>query len=131
MKKILFVCVGNSCRSQMAEGFARHYGKGKINATSAGTQPADKINSKAAEVMKEKGIDISGQTPKLLTAKMTKSADLVVSMGCGVEESCPASLQKNMIDWGLEDPYGQSLEKYREIRDLIEKKVKELLNRIQ
>ena len=130
MKSILFVCVGNSCRSQMAEGFARHYGKGKNTATSAGTQPADKISNKAVEVMKEKGIDISGRMPKLLTMKMMSAADLVISMGCGVEESCPASLRKNMIDWGLEDPYGQSLEKYRDIRDLIEKKVKELLNKI-
>lgn len=130
MKSILFVCVGNSCRSQMAEGFARHCYEGKISVTSAGTQPAEKISSKAVEVMMEKGIDISGQAPKLLTMKMMDAADIVVSMGCGVEESCPAALRKSMIDWGLEDPYGQSLEKYRETRDIIEKKVKNLLDKI-
>lgn len=145
MKTILFLCVGNSCRSQMAEGFARHYGKGKIEALSAGTEPGDKVAPKAVEVMAEKGIDISGQYPKLLTGEMVEKADICISMGCGVaesiessglapgvelnvEESCPAILYKNFIDWGLEDPWGQGLEKYREIRDEIEEKVRELLD---
>ncbi len=127
MKSILFLCVGNSCRSQMAEGFAR--ASGKVIAASAGTEPGDKLAPKAIEVMKEKGINISGQHPKLLTKEMVEKADICISMGCGVEESCPALLYKNFIDWGLEDPWGQGLEKYRETRDDIEKRVRELLEK--
>ena len=142
MKTILFLCVGNSCRSQMAEGFAS--ASGKVNVISAGTEPGDKVAPKAVEVMQEKGIDISGQHPKQLTAEMVEKADICISMGCGVaesiesaclapgmelnvEESCPAPLLKKFIDWGLEDPWGQALDKYREIRDEIEKRVKKLL----
>ncbi|MCK4757363.1 MAG: arsenate reductase ArsC [Thermoplasmata archaeon] len=127
-KKILFICVGNSCRSQMAEGFANYYGEGKVIATSAGTRPAASVNLSAVEVMKERGIDISGHKPKLLVVGLLTEADIVISMGCGVKESCPVPLL-NTIDWGLEDPYGQSTEKYREIRDLIEEKVKELIRK--
>ena len=125
MKTILFLCVGNSCRSQMAEGFAR--ASGKVIAISAGTEPGDKVAPKAIEVMKEKGIDISGQHPKLLTAEMVEKADICISMGCGVEESCPAPLLEKFVDWGLEDPWGQGVEKYRETRDEIEIRVKKLL----
>ena len=128
-KKILFICVGNSCRSQMAEGFANHYGEGKIEVTSAGTRPAASVNLSAVEVMKERGIDISGHKPKLLTLALLEDADITVSMGCGVKESCPVPLV-DCEDWGLEDPYGQSTDKYREIRDLIEEKVKELIRNI-
>ena len=109
----------------MAEGFASQYGKVKV--LSAGTKPGDKVASKAVEVMQEKGIDITGQHPKLLTGDMVEKADICISMGCGVEESCPAPLLDKFIDWGLEDPWGQSLEKYRETRDEIEKRVKKLL----
>ncbi len=128
MKTVLFLCVGNSCRSQMAEGFLRHFGKDKFEVLSAGTEPGEKVAPKAIEVMAEKGINISGQQPKLLTPEMVEKADICISMGCGVEESCPVNLYKNFIDWELEDPWGQGIEKYREIRDSIEANVKDLLN---
>ncbi len=129
IKRILFICVGNSCRSQMAEGFANYYGKGKVIATSAGTQPANSVNLQAVEVMKERGIDISNQRPDLLTLAHLEDADITISMGCGVQESCPVPLV-DCEDWGLEDPYGQTDDKYREIRDLIEERVKELVRGI-
>ena len=129
MKTILFLCVGNSCRSQMAEGFAKTYDD--IMVTSAGTEPGDKVAPKAVEVMAEKGINISSQHPKLLTAEMVEKADICISMGCGVAESiesaCPAPLLEKIVDWGLEDPWGQGLEKYRETRDEIERLVLGLL----
>ena len=112
----------------MAEGFAR--AAGKVEVISAGTEPGDKVAPKAIEVMAEKGIDISGQHPKLLTANMIERADICISMGCGVEESCPSSFLQKFIDWGLEDPWGQGLEKYRETRDEIEKRVEKLLEEL-
>ena len=127
MMKVLFVCVGNSCRSQMAEGFARHYGRADLEVKSAGTKPAESVNSKAIEVMKELGIDISAQEPQLLTPELADSADTLISMGCGVEESCPANLYDKFDDWGLEDPWGQTIEKYRETRDEIGRRVKALV----
>lgn len=130
VKTVLFLCVGNSCRSQMAEGFARHLGSGIVEPISAGTRPAKKVASRATEVMRENGIDISGQIPKLLTMELMNKADLLVSMGCGVQESCPLPLRDDMIDWGLEDPYGQSIDKYREIRDEIERRVTVLFERM-
>ena len=130
MKKVLFICVGNSCRSQMAEGFANHLGKEIIEAISAGTQPAERVASFAVEAMKEKGIDISNHEPKMLTMEMLNSADYVISMGCGVEESCPLPLRKDTVDWGLDDPHGQGIDKYREVRDEIERRVKNLLEKI-
>ena len=110
----------------MAEGFAKTYDD--VIVTSAGTEPGDKVAPKAVEVMAEKDIDISGQHPKLLTAEMVEKADICISMGCGVEESCPAPLLEKFIDWGLEDPWGQSIEKYRETRDEIETRVRKLLS---
>ncbi len=77
--------------------------------------------------MKEKGIDITGQRPKLLTIEMINEADIVISMGCGVEESCPLPLRDDIIDWGLDDPYGQSIEKYRDVRDKIKERVRALI----
>jgi len=105
----------------MAEGFAR--ATGKVVVISAGTEPGDRVAPKAVEVMAEKGIDISGQHPKLLTAEMVEMADICISMGCGVQESCPAVLYRNFTDWGLEDPWGQGMEKYREVRDEIQGRV--------
>ena len=119
--KVLFVCVGNSCRSQMAEGFAREYG---YDAASAGTMPESKVASKAIEVMAELDIDISAQTPNLLDLESLDVWDMVISMGCGVEETCPAL--KADIDWGLEDPMGQGLDVYRKIRDDITEQVQGL-----
>ena len=111
----------------MAEGFARYYGKDLVEVFSAGTEPGDKVAPKAIEAMLEKGIEIFGQYPKLLTKEMVDNADICISMGCGVEESCPAPLLEKFIDWGLEDPWGKSLDKYRETRDEIDKRVKKLL----
>jgi len=127
MKRVLFVCVENAGRSQMAEAFANHYGKGKLVASSAGTMLADRINQIVVEVMKERGFDISENKPKLLTTKMVEEADQIITMGCSVEKICPAPLLKNVIDWKLEDPKGKPIEKVREIRDEIEKKVVELI----
>jgi len=130
MKRVLFVCVENAGRSQMAEAFANHYGKGKVVASSAGVMLADKVNPIVVEVMKEKGIDISMNKPKLLTAQMAEEADKIITMGCSVEKFCPAPLLKNVVDWGLEDPKGKPIEKVREIRDEIEVKVLKLIEEI-
>jgi arsenate reductase len=111
----------------MAEAFAKQYGKDKIVAPSAGVKLAEKVNPIVVQVMKEKGIDISANKPKLLTTNMAEEADLIITMGCSVEKICPAPLFKNVIDWNLEDPKGKPIEKIREIRDEIEKKVTKLL----
>jgi arsenate reductase len=130
LKKILFVCVENAGRSQMAEAFANLYGKGKLVASSAGVMLADRVNPLVVEAMKEKGIDISMNRPKLLTTKMAEQADQIITMGCTVEKICPAPLLKNVIDWTLEDPKDKPIEKVRQIRDEIEAKVLELTARI-
>jgi arsenate reductase (thioredoxin) len=123
-RKILFVCVENAGRSQMARAFAEKYG---IKAEGAGTLPSRQINPVVVEVMKEKGIDISKNIPKLLTLDMIKRASLVVTMGCSVSEVCPrpvlAHMQKKLVDWNLVDPKGKSLQEVREIRDEIERRV--------
>jgi len=125
--KILFVCVENAGRSQMAEAFARKLG---LSATSAGTLPATRINPLVVKVMKEKGIDLSTNRPKALMMQMVNEADLVVTMGCSVEEVCPApivaKMQKKLVDWNLNDPKGRPIEMVRQIRDEIERKVAEL-----
>jgi len=130
MKKVLFVCVENSARSQMAEGFAKHYGKGKIEAYSAGTNIAKEINPIVVKVMAEKGIDISKQNPKPLDLKIAEQADMIITMGCNLEDMCPAPLLKKTVDWGIEGPKGKPIKKVREIRDKIEMKVKELLENL-
>ena len=111
----------------MAEAFAKQRG---ISATSAGTVPATTVNPVIVEVMKERGIDLSSSHPKMLTMEMVNEADLVVTMGCSVEEICPApiiaKMQKKLVDWNLEDPKGKPIEKVRQIRDEIERKVAEL-----
>ncbi len=128
MKRILFVCVENAGRSQMAEAFAKQYGKGKLLAASAGNKPADRINPIVVEAMKEKGIDISLSKPKLITFQMGQDADLVVTMGCNDQGICPGPFFKPTVDWKLEDPKGKPIEKIREIRDEIEQRVKKLLS---
>lgn len=121
---ILFVCVENAGRSQMAEAFARRIG---LNASSAGTVPSGRVNPIVADAMKEKGLDISSNHPKMLTTKMINDATLVVIMGCSIKEACPrpmlAQMQRKLIDWNLEDPKGKSIEKVRTIRDDIERRV--------
>lgn len=131
MKKVLFLCVGNSCRSQMAEGFARALGKGVIEPASAGTKPASAVSTLAIEVMREKGIDISGQRPKALTQELMDWADVFISMGCGVEKSCPVIYLEMFEDWAIEDPYKKPIEDYRRARDEIENKVKTLVRRLE
>jgi len=128
MKKILFVCIENAGRSQMAEAFANHLGKGKIEAYSAGTMPSEEVNVIVAQVMMENGIDISRNKPKPLDITMVKEADVIIVMGCGAEDFCPAPLIDKVIAWKLEDPKNKSIEKVRQIRDDIERRVRELIN---
>jgi arsenate reductase (thioredoxin) len=127
MKKVLFVCVENAGRSQMAEAFANKHGEGKFVVSSAGNKPADKINPMVVEVLKEKGIDISTNKPKLLTFQVAQDADLIVTMGCNDQGICPGPFFKPTIDWKLEDPKGKSIEKVREIRDEIDQRVQRLI----
>lgn len=128
MKNILFVCVENAGRSQMAEAFTKSYGKGMIEAASAGTMPAQEVNPVVVQVMREKEIDLSTNKPKLITNKMVEEADAIIVMGCSAEGFCPAPLLNKVVDWGIEDPKSKPIEKVREIRDEIEKKVKTLLD---
>jgi protein-tyrosine-phosphatase len=125
-KKILFVCVENAGRSQMAEGFFRKYCTPEYEPQSAGTKPIETINPLAVEAMKEVGIDISLQKPKTISDSMIREATRIVNMGCMDKESCPALFVNNMIEWSIPDPKGKPLDKVREIRDLIEKRIQEL-----
>jgi protein-tyrosine-phosphatase len=127
VKKVLFVCVENAGRSQMAEAFTNTYDKDKIIASSAGNKPADYVNPVVVEAMKEKGIDISANRPKLLTFEMAQDADLIVTMGCDDKGICPGPFFKPTIGWELEDPKGKPLEVVRVIRDEIERKVQNLV----
>ena len=124
---ILFVCVENAGRSQMADAFARMHG---LTSASAGTVPAAKVNPVVVQAMREKGVDISQNSPKMLTNDLIDKADLVVTMGCSVEEVCPrpmlAKMQKKLVDWNLSDPKGKPIEEVRRIRDDIEERVIEL-----
>jgi len=128
-KKILFVCVENAGRSQMAEAFAKEIGEGKIVASSAGNKPAEKVNPMVVKAMKERGIDISGNKPKQLTFQMANDSDLIVTMGCNDQGICPGPFFKPTIDWKLEDPKGKPIEKVREIRDEIERHVRKLVEK--
>ena len=130
MKKILFVCVENAGRSQIAEALAKTYGEGKLEATSAGTMPANEVNPVVVQVMREKGIDLSTNKPKLITREMVQDADTIIVMGCSAEGFCPAPLLDKVVDWGIEDPKDKPTENVRAIRDEIERKVKMLLNEI-
>jgi protein-tyrosine-phosphatase len=129
-KTILFVCVENAGRSQIAEGFFKKYALKGFRSLSAGTNPAYHINPVVVEAMKEVGIDISKQRSKELTDEMIRDSDKVVNMGCMDKNFCPTMWLPKVIEWGLEDPKGQSLEKVREIRDEIEQRVKELVTEI-
>lgn len=114
----------------MAEAFANQYGQGKLIASSAGVMLADRVNPVVVEVMREKEIDISGNRPKLLTTKMAAEVDKIITMGCSVEKFCPAPMLKNVVDWGLEDPKDKPIEKVRQIRDEIEKRVMQLISEL-
>ncbi len=128
MTRILFVCVENAGRSQMAEAFAKKYGKNRLVVSSAGNKPAQQVNPAVVEAMKEKGIDISLNTPKLLTFQMTKETDLIVTMGCNNQGICPGPFFKPTVDWKLEDPKGKTFQEIRKIRDEIEQLVKKLID---
>jgi arsenate reductase len=122
---VLFVCVHNAGRSQMAAGFLEHLGGEKVNVYSAGSAPKDSINPVAIEAMREKGIDISGRSPKVLTTESVQASDVVITMGCG--DACPFFPGKRYEDWVLDDPAGKGIEDVRRIRDQIEARVKSLL----
>ena len=126
---ILFVCVHNSGRSQMAEAFVDTLGKGRIRAVSAGTEPAEAVDPTVVKVMREVGIDISRKKPKRLTTEMVEQTNRVITMGCGVEDVCPATFVETE-DWALDDPKDQPLDKVREIRKQIQAKVLKLLEEI-
>jgi arsenate reductase len=125
-KTVLFVCVENTGRSQMAEGFFRKYAPRGYGTLSAGTRPSREINPLVIQVMKEFDIDISKQKPKDLTEDMIKQSDVKVNMGCMEKESCPTLFIHNVMDWDIEDPKGKSIEKVLKIRDVIEQKVRRL-----
>jgi arsenate reductase len=123
---VLFVCVHNSGRSQMAEALFNQLAGGRARAISAGTDPVDAVDATVVEAMREVGIDISGNRPRALTLEMIEQAHKVVTMGCGVEGVCPATFVETE-DWELEDPRGKPLEKVREIRDQIRSRVADLV----
>jgi arsenate reductase (thioredoxin) len=126
-KTVLFVCVENAGRSQMAEGFFTKYAPKGFTPLSAGTKPAYHINPVVVEAMKEVGIDISKQRSKELTDEMIRESDKVVNMGCMDKNFCPTIWLPKVIEWNLEDPKGKSIEEVRQIRDEIEKRVKEIV----
>ena len=130
MKTVLFVCVHNSGRSQMAEAFFDQLAQGKARALSAGTDPADSVDPAVVKVMQEVGIDLSAKKPKALTSEMVNQADKVVTMGCGMEGMCPATWVETE-DWELEDPKGRPLEQVRRIREGIKTRVLKMLRSLE
>jgi protein-tyrosine-phosphatase len=122
---VLFVCVHNAGRSQMAAGFLQHLAGDRIDVLSAGSQPADRVNAVAVEAMAEVGIDITREVPKVLTDSAVREADVVVTMGCGDE--CPYFPGKRYEDWVLDDPAGQGIEMVRGVRDEIRRRVETLV----
>jgi len=128
MKKVLFVCVENSCRSQMAEAFARLHGQGIIEAYSSGSRPSGRINERAIQFMAERGYDLSQHASKSLDEIPSVQYDYAITMGCGDE--CPYVSARHREDWGLPDPKHMSDEDFRDVRDQIEARVKALLRKI-
>lgn len=126
-KIILFVCIENAGRSQMAEGFFNKSAPEGYRALSAGTKPVSQINPVVIDVMKEIDIDISNQKSKEITEDMMRNSFKTVNMGCVDKESCPTLFLSNVLDWNLEDPKGKPIDKVREIRDEVEQRVKELV----
>ncbi len=125
---ILFVCVHNAGRSQMAAGYAQAFGGDRVEIRSAGSEPADQINPNAIAVMAEEGIDITGNAPKILTTDAVRESDVVITMGCG--DTCPIFPGKRYEDWELTDPAGQPIEVVREVRDDIKARIEALLAEI-
>ena len=122
---VLFVCVHNAGRSQMAAGYLRHLAGDRIEVLSAGSEPADQVNPVAIEAMAEEGIDITAEQPKVLTAEAVKKSDVVVTMGCG--DACPFFPGTRYEDWELDDPAGQGIEAVRPIRDEIRRRIEALI----
>ena len=122
---VLFVCVHNAGRSQMAAGYLRHLAGDRIEVRSAGSIPADQINPVAVEAMLEEGIDIRGEVPKILTTDAVQDSDVVITMGCG--DACPFFPGKRYEDWKLDDPAGQGIDAVRPIRDDIKRRIQELI----
>ena len=125
---VLFVCVHNAGRSQMAAAYLTHLAQGAIEVRSAGSQPADQVNPAAVEAMREEGIDISAELPKVLTTEAVKDSDVVVTMGCGDE--CPYFPGKRYEDWVLEDPAGKGVDSVRPIRDDIKGRIQTLISEL-
>ena len=123
---VLFVCVHNAGRSQMAAGYLRHLSGGAVEVRSAGSMPGDRINPVAVEAMLEEGIDIRAEKPKILTPEAVQASDVVITMGCG--DACPFYPGKRYEDWVLDDPAGQGIEAVRPIRDEIRRRVEALLD---
>jgi protein-tyrosine-phosphatase len=127
-KRVAFVCVENARRSQMAQGFAEAFGREKVEVYSAGSSPSSAIDPLVIDVMKEKGVDLSAKRPKGLNDLPPIEMDYLITMGC--EETCPAVLAKQVIEWQIPDPKGKPIEVFRQVRDLIEQKVKSILEEI-
>ena len=126
---VLFVCVHNAGRSQMAAGYLNQLAGGRIEVCSAGSEPADKINTVAVQAMAEEGIDIAAEQPKILTNEAVKASDVVITMGCG--DTCPYYPGKRYEDWNLDDPAGQDITHIRPIRDEIKGWVERLISELQ
>lgn len=127
MKNVLFVCVGNSCRSQMAEAFVNRWGVDEVRGWSAGSCPLGEIVRGTTAVMREKGFSLEGQCSKGLRDVPLDDMDVIVTLGCEVSCSVPAGFAGRVVEWNIPDPYGSNLARYREVRDLIEVRVAELL----
>ncbi|MFD5474224.1 arsenate reductase ArsC [Streptomyces sp. NPDC127105] len=125
---VLFVCVHNAGRSQMAAAFLTHLAGDRVQVRSAGSAPADTVNPAVAEAMSEAGIDISAEVPKVLTVEAVQASDVVITMGCG--DTCPVFPGKRYLDWELPDPAGQGVDAVRPIRDEIEKRIRGLIDEI-
>jgi arsenate reductase len=130
-ENILFVCVENAGRSQMAEAFFRKFAQNRFSVSSAGTTPSSQLNPIVIEVMKEIGIDMVNQQPKLLSDSMIKNSSKTVNMGCMDKKSCPSLFVKDVLDWNISDPKEKSLDDVREIRDKIKFEVINLVKSLE
>ncbi|WP_156722045.1 arsenate reductase ArsC [Streptomyces apocyni] len=128
LSSVLFVCVHNAGRSQMAAGFLSHLAGDRVEVRSAGSVPGDQVNPAAVEAMEEVGIDISAAKPKVLTTEAVQASDYVITMGCG--DACPIFPGKKYLDWALEDPAGKGVESVRPIRDEIKARIENLIAEI-
>ncbi|CAL9459502.1 arsenate reductase ArsC [Streptomyces sp. enrichment culture] len=129
LASVLFVCVHNAGRSQMAAGFLRHLAGDRVEVRSAGSAPADRVNPAAVEAMREAGVDLAGARPRILTREAVQASDYVITMGCG--DACPVFPGRTYLDWELEDPAGKGLDAVRPIRDAIRRRVEALITEIE